>query len=64
MKASENIYFVSFTPEKLGRFKADHKKAQDEKKVDFIFDGDVFGVVYGKYVIEYLEEQFSKKVSL
>jgi len=58
------MYFVNFTEAKLERFKVDYNKATSENKKEFIFEGDVFMIGYAKYVIEYLEERFSKKVSL
>ncbi len=49
-----------FTKPKLEEFKAEYTKAINEDKSEFIFEGKIFIIGYAKYVIEYLEFEFSK----
>lgn len=52
---------INFTKGTFSRFKKEYKKAVEEKKDTFIFDGNEFLVAYAKYVIEYLEMKFGKQ---
>ena len=46
---------VSWTPEKLEKFKEAWKAADDAEKESFTFDENEYLVTYGRYLIEYLE---------
>jgi hypothetical protein len=50
---------MTWTPEKLSAFKNVYKRAQDNKLDMFAFDGHVFVRAYAKYLIEYLDGEFS-----
>ena len=51
---------IEWTPEKLARFKAAHRKASDARCNEFTFDGHEFATGYAMYLIEYLEGVFGK----
>ncbi len=50
--------FVQFTQSRFEDFKAKYNKAIEENKEEFVYDGEVYFVGYGKYLIEYLETHF------
>ena len=45
---------INWTRPMFARFKIAHKKAVDEKKESFMFDGNEVVTSYAKYLIEYL----------
>jgi basic membrane lipoprotein Med (substrate-binding protein (PBP1-ABC) superfamily) len=49
---------VSFTPEKLKKFRTAYKNAVDSKKDVFVFEGNGFVTEYAKYMIQYLDTKF------
>lgn len=51
---------INFDEDKFRRFKSAYKKALDDKKDSFIFEGGEWLVSYAKYVIEYLTPKFKK----
>lgn len=42
-------------------FKAKYKKAVEEKKENFVFNGETIFTGYAKYVIEYIDSLNKKK---
>lgn len=51
---------ISWTPTKLKRFKAAVANAQHEGRYDLDFEGYSFVVAYATYLIQHLDNQFSK----
>jgi hypothetical protein len=49
---------ITWTRPMFERFKIAHKKAVDEKRESFMFDGNEFITNYAKYLIEYLGGKF------
>lgn len=49
---------VYFTKEKFDRFLIAYKRAVDQKKDSFLFDGQEYLTSYAKYVIEYLKSKY------
>ena len=49
--------FIKFTKKEIKEFKALYKKAIEEEKAIFIFQGKEVLVSFAKYVLEYVEEQ-------
>ena len=52
---------ITWTAEKLKRFKSRYLEAVQYKLEQFEFDGDEYVVGYAKYLIEYLESKFGKE---
>jgi hypothetical protein len=51
---------IQWSPEKLQKLKVAYCAAKDQGKKSFLFNGDEFVVDYAKYLIEYLEGEFSR----
>lgn len=51
---------INFDFNKLKDLKRHYKKAVEDNKESFIFNGDEYLTSYAKYVIEYLESRFKK----
>lgn len=49
---------MDFTFEKFAKLKRTYRKAVDENKTQFTFEGHELLVSYAKYLIEYLETRF------
>lgn len=53
--------YLAWTPTMLKRFKSAVKKAEAESAETFVFEEHEFLVAYARYLIEYLEGEFSKQ---
>lgn len=47
--------YINFDKQKLERLKTAYKKAKEEEKFQFNFDGKVLITDYAKYLIEHLQ---------
>jgi hypothetical protein len=54
---------ISWTPERLQRFKKAYAKAVEANVETFKFDEKEFVVGYAKYLIEYLDNHFSGRTA-
>lgn len=55
---------INFDRPKLAKLKREYAKAKEAGREQFTFDGSEFLVSYAKYLIEYLETQFSEDPTL
>lgn len=53
--ADDKSVQISWTAEKLEKFKVAWKAHDDEEAESFVFEGNEYRVDYGRYLIEYLE---------
>ncbi len=51
---------VTFTPEKLKKFKKVYDQHKSDKEATFEFEGKEYLVGYAKYLIEYLDGEMGK----
>ena len=53
--ADDNEIMISWTAEKLDKFRIAWKAHDKEEAESFVFEGNEYRVDYGRYLIEYLE---------
>ncbi len=51
---------ITWSPQKIKKLKREYKAAVDAKKDVFTFEDHAFVVGYAKYLIEYVEDCFSR----